>query len=464
METISKTDILLLQAPPVWAGRPPLGLAYLSSWLRGKKWEVNIIDLNQEIFSEVPDQMRRGWSLPDDSHERGLYSYWRKHSPHALKRIINQIEISEPSLLGLSVFRSNFPFTLSLADHIRRAFPNLPIVFGGAEALYQQHTDFKYFPEKGARAVDAWVVGEGELPLHEALTGLKANLSLTDCLDFSTNQYGHLVFPYMEVEDLSKLPSPTFEEFDLGRYTHSRNLPLLASRGCIRRCAFCAECLLSLRYRSRSASDIIKEMNAHLYNYGVRHFSFHDSIFNGDLKQLEELCLALIEENLPITWEAQIAVRKKMTGRLFGLMKKAGCVSLFVGLESGSDHILSLMNKGFTVAEAETFIKKAHRHGPHFEISMIVDYPGEGLNEFEETLEFLRRNASQIRKLAQVNPYVALPGTPSEKTYPSKGAYNRAFSLSSTGREKVNRITDLCEELEIKFTPAFVNNLVQNNG
>ena len=130
------------------------------------------------------------------------------------------------------------------------------------------------------------------------------------------------------------------------------------------------------------------------------------------------------------------------------LIKKSGCYNLFIGLESGSDKTLRMMNKGFTPPSAAGFFKILTTAGLHFEISLILGYPGEGKKEFEETLNFIVKNKRIIPKIAQVNPFIDYLGNFYGKTLPKQEI-----------KEKLQLFLRTLEGEKIRYTKSFINNL-----
>lgn len=290
--------ILLVLCPPVWHKLPPLGLSYISEYLKFLGYNVDVIDLNIEVISILD-------------------------------------KVSDYDCIGFSVFKTNQYNTLGLVKEIKKKKPKTKIILGGPQCISWQFET----PPDDVRYADIMIVGDA-LPL------------------------------------LDERPSPTFSGFKLDRYQRKRALPIIGSRGCIRRCTFCSERLLVKGYTKRSPEKIISEIRYHKKINATKWFTFHDSLINGDLRHLERLCDLLAEED--IKWDAQAIIRDDMSEGLLEKMKNSGCFNLFIGLESGSDKILRLMQKGFTTKDAMDFFKKCKSVGLHFEISLIVNYPGEG--------------------------------------------------------------------------------------
>jgi radical SAM superfamily enzyme YgiQ (UPF0313 family) len=175
---------------------------------------------------------------------------------------------------------------------------------------------------------------------------------------------------------------------------------------------------------------------------------------NIDLKFLENLCDAIINNFVKISWEAQMGIRTDMSGRLLDKIKKSGCYNLFIGLESGSNSVLQRMCKGFTSKQAKNFFKQLKSTGLNFGVSMIVGYPGETEKEYRESLKFLIDNKEIIPKIEQINPFVYYEGTKTDKQYDYR--YNKEALIRTQ-----SMIKSLKED-KFKMTNAFLNNLVKN--
>jgi radical SAM superfamily enzyme YgiQ (UPF0313 family) len=77
-------------------------------------------------------------------------------------------------------------------------------------------------------------------------------------------------------------------------------------------------------------------------------------------------------------------------------MGAAGCTDLWIGVENGSQRVIDAMKKGFSIPVAEANIRNYREAGIHTEIYLMAGFPTKTAEDFEETLGFLRRNASAI--------------------------------------------------------------------
>lgn len=415
-----KQTVHIIQAPPFWLKTPPLALGYIKTYLQNNDVKVKVLDLNIALF-QLFLCSKPQWLTLDKEFENKLFLYTEKLFPYFLENVYRCIENSD--IIAFSIFKRNAAFSFSLARKIRQKFPEKTIVFGGPQVLYLDKTI-------GLNPEYIWVIGEGELPL----------------LHIANNQTKP-VFRFEEIKDLDSLPIIDFYPLNIKAY--SPTLPLFSSRGCAFRCSFCTEHLLYKKFRCHSPNYIIQQIKYLSQKYSLNNFVFCDSMFNHDNVWLEKFCNLLLKNNLDISWEAQMRISTDFPAELAMLMKKSGCFNLFIGLENGSDRMLQTMNKGFTLSAALKFLTNLKKADLHFEISLILGYPGEEEKDFQETVDFLIKNKHIINKVAQINPFVDYLKDFPETSYPTAQAKQRVKSLIS-----------VLQNEKIKYTKSFINNLI----
>tara|TARA_B100000315_G_scaffold260701_1_gene324210 strand:- start:754 stop:2013 length:1260 start_codon:yes stop_codon:yes gene_type:complete len=414
-----KNLVYIIQSPPFWLKTPPLSLVYLKTYLKAKGIPTKTLDLNFELFKLIKPTLSSWLSLNKDFEEK-LFSYTKSSHPEILERIYK--DVSGVEYIGLSILKRNQTFVQQLAEEINKRFPNKKIIFGGPETLFSKKDVLK-------KENHYLVIGQGEKPFYKIINN------------------GHKkVYEFDELEDLDNLPLYDLKGF--GPLNYSQTLPLLSSRGCPQKCNFCSERLLAKKFRFHSPEYIVDQIT-HLKNiYKTNSFVFLDSLINYKEKWLYDFSSLLIKKNLQIKWEAQIRVKNNFPKTLAKLMKASGCFNLFVGLESGSDKMLKLMNKGFTTEEALGFFKRLTAAGLHFETSLILGYPGEDDQDFKTTRKFIVKNKEIIPKIAQLNPFVDYLNEYKYKHFPSPLAKKRVSLLLKT-----------MEKEKIRHTKSFINNL-----
>ena len=394
-------DLLLVQLPP-WDYRiPPLGLAYLSTFLKSKGIEAKVFDLNIELYNSESDSTKKGWGSED-------YYWWRcdrLEQRYALmfNELANKILAFNTQVIGFSALFPSIIFLNHLLRYIKEKAPDKIIIVGGPATFFRKtREDF----DKGL--INYLVVGEGEIALFELLKAISndGKVSFPEHSSIKIWKDGPLeetvCVQARQIEDLDSLPSPTFEEFNLASYTDGHfSLPMRFSKGCTRCCTFCGDRVFSNPYRYRKPENAVKEAMMHLARHNNIHtFSLLDLSFNANLKFLDELCARIIAEGLSVQWHGSAQVRSDMKYELMLNMKKAGFHTFNIGVETFSNRLLSMMKKRCTADEIVNFLKVNKEVGIRNFVLLIVGYPGETDEDFNTTLEYIKQNAAYIDKIS----------------------------------------------------------------
>ena len=420
----------LIQCPAWDVEFPPYAIALLSAILKERGYDVRCFDFNREFYAYTSHNC----SLWDHSN---LYGFWQSQEElsklfMAQNKIINDfLSRLEPyDVLGFSMQSLNSLFTLQFIKKIKNLFPDKIIVAGGPDCF--RNFNAEYLMRSGF--FDALCIGEGDKAFPEFLDKIcagdnqqtpgfliKNNNGVIDCGDIEL------------LQDLDSLPFADFTFLD----TSARAGCLSTSRGCINRCNFCQERGHWWKYRFRSADSIIKEL-VHLKKdfSGLEFVYFNDSLINGNMKEFNNFCDAMISNHINIRWGGHILVRKELTKEFLRKMKLAGADRLNFGIESGSDHVLKLMNKSFNSSLALQVLRNTKDAGISFSVNLIVGYPGETEEDFKQT-QRLYLNFKQLTENIYVNPCYVLKGS---------GLYERH------------------EEFGIELTERFVTDWLSKDG
>jgi len=418
-------SLLLIIVPPVWEKLPHLGAAYVLKTASEAGFKTGLADINMELFNKLKS-FQKNWTVNIEYTEKEFFSKCFKKHNSLFQSLIKKIKSEQYSHIGFTVLNSNRNFCMETAKFIKKLFPEIKLIFGGPEVFAMGLEGFN-----GLDFIDHFVIGAGEAAVTEILR----------------NNSSQRIFEFVNPEKNGTFPD--YKEFDLNLYKRRNALPIIFSRGCPNKCAFCSERLLFKNYQTREPETVIEEIKYHVNYNNISFFTFYDSIFNGSLKKLSAFLRLLIKSSINIKWEAQIAVRNDMSAELLESMKKSGCVNLFVGLESGSGRILKKMRKPFTARDAGEFFFKLKKAGLQFEPSIIVNYPGETEEDFNKTMEFFKRNSDNINKAAQINSYRKYPGTSSPESVNPE-----------VGEKKIKRLVKLLNDLNIRYTGKYINNLI----
>ena len=179
-----------------------------------------------------------------------------------------------------------------------------------------------------------------------------------------------------------------------------------SARGCPYQCNFCVKSYgTKLTYKSES--QILEEIIDWQENYGAKSIRFIDDTFTISESRVIKLCNLIKKENIKIPWTC-LSRLDTLTERMALAMKEAGCKRIYFGIESGSQRILDLYEKGYNIKEAHQVINFCAKLGIETVGFFMTGLPDETEKDFEETLKFLRDSKLTFAGVGELTIY---PGT-----------------------------------------------------
>ncbi len=365
---------------------PPLGLLYVAASLRDEGAEVVVID-----------------------------SALEKYNYKDIRRII---EKSNPDIVGTTSF-TEFRFEsfrlLSLAKEVSEKI--ITIIGGPHVSLTPDDT------MNNQKDIDILVRGEAEITIKEIFKALKNKQPLSAIEGISYRHGGSVIHndPRPMIEDIDSISFPARELLPMERYKFRLKVPgkgmletyhIMTSRGCPFACSFCATSRLAGRkWRARSPENILKEVKLLIEKYKAEAIWFYDDTFNMNKDRLIRLC-ELIEKNR-LHFNFTCSLRLDLADReLLTRLKEAGCFSVFYGIESISDKIISaglgkklnfdMLEKNSRILDELGIIKMP---------SYIIGFPEETYDEAKATIDFMKKHGGRPA-LSFMRIY---PGTEIEK-------------------------------------------------
>ena len=338
---------------------PPLGLLYLSAYLKREGFAVEVFDTT---FANRQDLVAR-------LHE------------------------GTPSVLGIYtnlMTRANVVWLLRVARDA-----GWTVVCGGPEsASYAAE-----YLEHGAHAI---VVGEGEQTMAELLTALVAGtvneLHGVAGVVFK-DTHGALITneARAQIRDLDSLPWPDREAIDIGRYvdvwrTHHGmgSVNLITARGCPYKCNWCSHATFGHSHRRRTPADCADEVAYIVERFKPDQVWYADDVFTISHKWLFDYAAELRARNLRIPFETISRADRLRKDEVFAALAEIGCYRIWIGSESGSQRILDAMQRGITVEEVQTATKAAQRHGIEVGMFLMWGYEGETEDDIAATVEHVK--------------------------------------------------------------------------
>ena len=400
----------------------PLSLACLAAVATSRKAALDVFDANLELWNHLCDSTLPLGAMRAFSHSplgiflnSQLYAAQWSCLPEArlqidvlelqarhylagagldpalralLARQCARIGRETPEMVAFSVmYLDQLPFALALAKYTaHEQHAGCRIVLGGAAMSALAPAELL----QAAPFVDAVLTGEGELPFAELLGNQLLPL-IPGCF---YREQGAIAFsgPGRVVEHLDLLAGADFSQLaDGGYFNPAPVMPLYGSRGCQwRRCRFCAHNQSFGRHRARSAMVVAKEMQERRQRYGCRHFYLVDQYV--EPLSLDQLSDAILSHGLDCRFQVMARTIGDYTPALLNKAARAGCCWISWGMESGSQKLLDLMNKGTNPDTSLEVIKNAAAEGISNLLMMIFGAPGSDDRALDDTFSFLDRS------------------------------------------------------------------------
>ena len=413
----AQPEVLLLSLPLSSPAQPPLGIASVRSYLAERGIAARCMDLNNRLYRTLKNHRE----YPYDKLHHVFLDEGRLKEFHdslydgILEGWAEEIVSLKPRFVGISV-NSHLTFS-SLARMVRllrQSDPAIKVILGGpsckSEGRAMMERDYG----------DVVVKGEGEKSFFEVIDACRHGRPLEGIPGILYKGDGGVVDagePTL-VGDLDSLPFPDFDDFPIWSYQRAAmglfpKLPIMGSRGCPARCDFCSVSFLWGRFRQRSAKSIFAEMKRNKERYGVCDFSFNDSLINVNPRVLEELCNLIIAGRETFRWNGSYRIwQKPMSRSFFEKMARAGCSSLAIGVESGSERVRKSMRKPFTNETLREELRGMHEAGIHSNLMFIIGHPTETAEEYDETLKIVEEVGPYIGSVSFGHTFLIVPETP----------------------------------------------------
>jgi hypothetical protein len=304
--------------------------------------------------------------------------------------------------VGISVcFPGQLQPAYAFAHELRDALPGVHLTCGGPGMTQLL---IRLRGSALARALgpfDSAVVYEGEHTLLALVRALEVGGELRDIPNVVVRDalLGARFVPGHGMEDLSKLPAPDFDGLPLDRYfAPELVLPYDPTRGCYwGKCTFCHYGLAEVgtaKYRERPVGAMIEHLRALRERHGTRRFYFsQDSVAP---KTLLALSRALIDSRLELRWATDLKPEKYLTRERAQVLSEAGGIACALGVESGDDRVLDLIDKGAPLAVVSDVIDHLSGAGIAAEAMCFTDFPTESRDEALRTVAFLRKKRARL--------------------------------------------------------------------
>ena len=328
--------------------------------------------------------------------------------------VLSSVSKERPDVVGVSIgTKMQLIAGFTFCKMIKEAFPDVHVTVGG-NVVTRLQEDLAQRDEFFTSVFDSAVLYEGEHALLWLLDALAGDRPWETVPNLMYRDQGRVrVNPEIYTEKTTSLPLPDFEGMPLDSYfVPTRILPYLATRGCYwGRCTFCDHGQGYFdQYRGKPAHDVVREVKALKDKYHAEHFLFADESYPPALfKKVSQL---LVDERVDVKWTTLIRFEETLQDpAIWDLAAKAGCKTLYYGMESANERVLELMDKHAKKSVIEGNLREAARVGIWNHVMAFYGFPGETREEAEDTRQFLLKNQSHIHSV-EVFYFVAYRHTP----------------------------------------------------
>jgi len=370
--------------PKLWKAMqpyPPLGTLYAASWLRQHGYEVALFDA---MLAESEEE----WGVALEEHKPQYAIIYEDNFNYLSKMCLLRMRTAAFKMIEMAKSHGCI------------------VILCGADVT-DHH---KEYLERGA---DYCIIGEGEETLIELLDQLSANKDAGQVVGVAS-RYTLQVTRRPDITNLDKLPFPAWDLVDLEKYRsiwmkhHGYfSMNMVTTRGCPYHCNWCAKPIWGQRYNSRSPGNVVAEMKWLKENFAPEHIWFADDILGLKPHWIERFAALLQEADAVIPFKC-LQRADLVNEKTAAALAKAGCRTVWVGAESGSQKILDAMDKGDSVEDIYNAARLLHAYGIEVGFFLQFGYPGETWEDVQQTLKMVRECAPDDIGISVSYP---LPGT-----------------------------------------------------
>ncbi|MFP4081647.1 MAG: B12-binding domain-containing radical SAM protein [Candidatus Aminicenantes bacterium] len=338
---------------------PPLGLCYIAAVLLARGHPVKILDCAAENIS--------------------------------LSQLQKEVQEFKPGLVGVTSTTVSYEAARKAVHAVKEVDHGIKTVLGGAHlSALPQATMAE------DENIDIGIFGEGEYSLLEVVDRLERRESLVYVEGTIVRQDGCLKMNKARdpVKNLDEIPFPARHLLkDLRLYSHTPfrgakfMTTMITSRGCPFQCGFCDQSVFGRVWRYHSPEYVVDEISYLKETYGIDFVSFEDDNFMLSKKRTIEICQRMIKKKINIQWSC-LGHANEVDDETLSWMKKAGCRTIYLGIESGSPRILELINKKANLEEIRKGVERIKKHNISTTGSFILGLPTETKQEMESTIDF----------------------------------------------------------------------------
>ncbi len=361
----------------------PLGLAWLSSYLKLKKFQVDCYDLSIDNNLET-------------------------------------ITKNKYKIIGIQVHSyETLSNVIELVNYFKNTTTSKVIIGGPVATMYWQYII-------KTSLVDFIVLNEGEITLYKLANFIINGVGIINDINgvVYKNRNGVVIYnPFKDfIEDLDSLPMPDREAFKWNKY---KQWSVITSRGCPFQCKFCTSpSFWNGTYRQRTAKSVFEEICYLQEKFDINNLFFLDDTFTINRKNIDLLLDLIISSNYNFIW-ACLTRADLLDESLLHKMKRAGCKTISIGVESANQDTLNYLQKNIKLEVFYNIIPLIKKASIRVRCSFIFGFPNENINHLNNNIDFILSTTPDEVQIYPLFPY-----------FGTKLSYDDNYSIVSEMKKK----------------------------
>ncbi len=370
--------------PKLWDAMmpyPPLGTMYAASYVRAHGYDA-------VIFDAMLADSEAEWGDALDRHQPKYAVIFEDNFNYLSKMCL--LRMREAAFKMIQMARER----------------GCVVIVCGADAT-DHHAEYL------AQGADYVLLGEGEETLLETLTCLEVQNEAEGVVGLVSRNSQHAI-RRPDITNLDALPFPAWDLIDVEKYRsiwmkrHGYfSMNMVTTRGCPYHCNWCAKPIWGQRYNSRSPENVAAELKWLKDTYRPDHIWFADDILGLKPRWIERFAELVNETDALVPFKC-LQRADLVTEKTAAALARAGCKTVWVGAESGSQKILDAMEKGDKVEDIASAARLLRANGIEVGFFLQFGYPGETWADIQKTMQMVRDCAPDDIGISVSYP---MPGT-----------------------------------------------------
>ena len=394
---------------------PPLGMLYVSAYLKNKNQNVSLVD--STFISKTE---------------------WKQ-----------KIKDESPDIIAFYANLVTKLNVLELLHFIHKEYPSIITCVGGPDVTY----NIENYINAGFHYA---ISGEGEQTLHELTEQLSLKQPINSIQGIAYKENDEIVQneARTKIKELNTLPFPDRDSIPIEKYLSTwkeyhgkRTLNISTQRGCPYTCKWCSTAVYGQSYRRNPPIRVVEEILHLQKEFGAEALWFVDDVFTVSHKWITELHLEFKKNNLVIPFEI-ITRAERLNDRILTQLKEMGCFRIWIGAESGSQKIIDKMDRRVSLEVVQEMIQKTRAFGIEAGTFIMVGYPEEKHEDILATMDHIKKCCPDYLTIT--------------KAYPIKGTglYNEV-EKDFIGNLDWNESTDRDITFELPYSDTYYDNAIR---